>query len=124
MMDRLLTGNLLRDCNPEIGKFPVRRRSIMRRVLFLAFAASLAVSAFAQTGSMADLRADEQRLHRKEVQLDQDRDRLAFDRRSHASRAQIRLDQMQIKRDRLEIRQLRADIRRDRQARSRYRSTY
>lgn len=96
----------------------------MRRVLFMAFAASLAVSAFAQTGSMADLRADEQRLHRKEVQLDQDRDRLAFDRRSHASRAQIRLDQMQIKRDRLEIRQLRADIRRDRRARSRYRSTY
>jgi outer membrane murein-binding lipoprotein Lpp len=96
----------------------------MRRVLFLAFAASVAVSAFAQTGSMADLRADEQRLHRKQVQLDQDRERLALDRRSHASRAQIRLDQMQIKRDRLEIRQLKADIRRDRQARSRYRSTY
>ena len=52
----------------------------MRRVLFLAFAASIAVSAFcfAQTGSMADLRADEQRLHRQELQLDQDRDRLAF----------------------------------------------
>jgi hypothetical protein len=54
----------------------------MRRVFFLAFAASLAVSAFtfAQTGSMADLRADEQRLHRQELQLDQDRDRLALDR--------------------------------------------
>ena len=44
----------------------------MRRVLFLAFAASLAVSAFcfAQTGSMAVLRADEQRLRRQELQLD------------------------------------------------------
>lgn len=98
----------------------------MRRVLFLAFAAPLAVSTFslAQAGSMADLRADEQRLRRQELQLDQDRDRLVFDRRAHAPRAQIRLDQMQIKRDRLEIRQLKADIRRDRRARRRYRSTY
>jgi len=98
----------------------------MRRVLFLAFAASLATSAFclAQTGSMADLRADEQRLHRQELQLDQDRDRLAFDRCSRASRVQIRLDQMQVKRDRLEIKQLKSDIRRDRRARNRYRSTY
>ena len=94
----------------------------MRRLLFLAFAPPLAVSAFcfAQTGSMADIRADEQRLHRQELQLDQDRDRLAFDRSSHASRTQIRLDQMQIKRDRLEIKQLKSDIRRDRRARSRY----
>jgi hypothetical protein len=98
----------------------------MRRVLSLAFAAPLAVNAFcfAQTGSMADLRADEQRLHRQELQLDQDRDRLALDRRSHASRVQIRLDQMQIKRDRFEIKQLKADIRKDRRARNRYRSTY
>jgi hypothetical protein len=98
----------------------------MRRVLSLTFAAFLAVNAFcfAQTGSMADLRADEQRLHRQELQLDQDRDRLAFDRRSHASRVQIRLDQMQIKRDRMEIKQLKSDIRRDRRARNRYRSTY
>ena len=61
----------------------------MRRVLFLAFAASLAVSAFtfAQTGSMADLRADEQRLHRQELQLEQDRDRLAFDRPAAMHRA-------------------------------------
>jgi len=98
----------------------------MRRVLSLAFAAPLAVNAFcfAQTGSMADLRADEQRLHRQELQLDHDRDRLALDRRSHASRVQIRLDQMQIKRDRIEIKQLKSDIRRDRRARNRYRSTY
>lgn len=98
----------------------------MRRVLSLAFSASLSVSAFcfAQTGSMADLRADEQRLHRQQLQLNQDRDRLVFDRRSHASRVQIRLDQMQIKRDRLEIRHLKSDIRRDRRARNRYRSTY
>ncbi len=98
----------------------------MRTVLVPAFAASFAVSAFcfAQTGSMADLRADEQRLHRQEVQLDQDRDRLALDRSSHASRIQIRLDQIQIKRDRLEIKQLKSDIRRDRRARSRYRSIY
>jgi hypothetical protein len=98
----------------------------MRRVFFPAFAASLAASAFcfAQTGSMADIRADEQRLHRQELQLDQDRDRLALDRSSHASRAQIRLDQMQIKRDRLEIKQLRSDIRRDGRARGRYHSTY
>ncbi len=98
----------------------------MRRVLSVAFTASLAVSTFcfAQTSSMADLRADEQRLHRQELQLDQDRDRLALDRRSHASRVQIRLDQMQIKRDRLEIKQLKSDIRRDRRARNRYRSTY
>ena len=98
----------------------------MRRVLFLAFAAPLAVSTFcfAQTGSMADLRADEQRLHRQELQLDQDRDRLALDRRSHASRVQIRLDQMQIKRDRIEIKQLKSDIRRDRRARNRYRWSY
>jgi cytochrome c-type biogenesis protein CcmH/NrfG len=98
----------------------------MRKVFLPAFAASLAVSAFclAQTGSMADLRADEQRLHRQELQLDQDRDRLALDRSSHASRAQIRLDQVQIKRDRLEIKQLKADIRRDRRARNRYRSIY
>ena len=98
----------------------------MRRVLLPAFAASFTVSAFcfAQTGSTADLRADEQRLHRQEVQLDQDRDRLALDRSSHASRIQIRLDQIQIKRDRLEIKQLKSDIRRDRRARSRYRSIY
>jgi hypothetical protein len=98
----------------------------MRRVLLPAFAGSFAVSAFcfAQTGSMAELRADEQRLHRQELQLDQDRDRLALDRSSHASRIQIRLDQMQIKRDRLEIKQLKSDIRRDRRARSRYRSIY
>jgi hypothetical protein len=98
----------------------------MRRVLSLAFAAPLAVNAFcfAQTGSMTDLRADEQRLHRQELQLEQDRDRLALDRRSHASRVQIRLDQMQIKRDRMEIKQLKSDIRRDRRARNRYRSTY
>jgi hypothetical protein len=98
----------------------------MRRVLFLAFAASIAVHTFclAQTGSMVDLRADEQRLHRRELQLDQDRDRLALDRGSHASRVQIRLDQMQIKRDRLEIKRLRSDIRRDRRARNRYRSIY
>lgn len=98
----------------------------MHRVLFLAFAAPLAASAFcfAQTGSMADLRADEQRLHRQELQLDQDRDHLVLDRSSHASRVEIRLDQMQIKRDRLGIRQLKSDIRRDRRARSRYRSVY
>ena len=98
----------------------------MRKVFFLAFAASLAVSSFtfAQTGSMADLRADEQRLHRQELQLEQDRDRLALDRSSHASRVQIRLDQMQIKRDRLEVKQLKSDIRRDRRARNRYRSTF
>ncbi len=96
----------------------------MRRMLFLAFAASITVSTFcfAQTGSMADLRADEQRLHRQELQLDQDRDRLALDRNSHAPRVQIRLDQMQIKRDRLEIRELKSDIKRDRRARNRYRS--
>jgi hypothetical protein len=98
----------------------------MRRVFLPAFAALLAVSAFcfAQTGSMADLRADEQRLHRQELQLDQDRDRLALDRSSHASRAQIRFDEMQIKRDRLEIKQLKSDIRRDRRARNRYRWAY
>ena len=98
----------------------------MHRMLILAFAAPLAISTFssAQAGSMADIRADEQRLHRKELQLDQDRDRLALDRRSHASRMQIRLDQIQIKRDRLEIKRLKSDIRRDRRARNRYRSTY
>jgi hypothetical protein len=43
----------------------------MRRVFLPAFAASLAVSAFclAQTGSMVDLRADEQRLHRQDSNL-------------------------------------------------------
>ena len=43
----------------------------MRSVLFLAFASTLAVSAFclAQTGSMVDLRADEQRLHRQDSNL-------------------------------------------------------
>jgi len=98
----------------------------MRRVLLPAFAAFLPVSifSFAQTGSMTNLRADEQRLHRQELQLDQDRDRLALDRRSHASRTQIRLDQIQIKRDRLEIKQLKSDIRRDRRARKRYHSTF
>jgi len=98
----------------------------MRRVFLPAFAASIAVSAFcfAQTGSMAELRADEQRLHQQELQLDHDRDRLSLDRRNHASRAQIRVDQMQIKRDRLEIKQLKSDIRRDRRARNKYRSIY
>jgi hypothetical protein len=54
----------------------------MRRVLFLIFAVPLTMSTFsaAQAGSMADIRADEQRLHRQELQLDQDRDRLASDR--------------------------------------------
>ena len=98
----------------------------MRRVFLPAFAASIAVSAFcfAQTGSMAELRADEQRLHQQELQLDHDRDRLALDRSSHASRVHIRLDQMQIKRDRLEVKQLKSEIRRDRRARHRYRSTF
>ena len=75
----------------------------MRRVLFLAFAASFAANAFflLKQAPWRIFALDEQRLHRQELQLDQDRDRLAFDRRSHASRAQIRLDQMQIKRDRL-----------------------
>ena len=101
-------------------------RHMTRRYLSLALALPFLMSTFsaAQPGSMVDLRADEQRLHRQELQLDQDRDRLALDRRSHASRAQIRMDQMQVKRDRLEIRRLRSDIRRDRRARSRYRSTF
>jgi parvulin-like peptidyl-prolyl isomerase len=98
----------------------------MRRVLFLVFAAPLAISTFssAQTGSMADLRADEQRLQRQQMQLDLDRDHLVSDRRAHVPRTQIRFDQLQIKRDRLEIRQLKADIRRDRRARRRYGSTF
>jgi hypothetical protein len=111
--------------NPA-ASFLLRRRFNMRRVLFLVLATPLAVSTFssAQAGSLTDLRADEQRLRRQELQLDQDRDRLMFDRRAHVSRGQIRLDQAQIKRDRLEIRRLKADIRRDRRARQSYRAKY
>jgi hypothetical protein len=60
----------------------------MRRVLFLVLATPLAVSTFssAQAGSLTDLRADEQRLRRQELQLDQDRDRLVLTG-AHMSRA-------------------------------------
>ena len=59
----------------------------MRRTLIAVLAIPFALSTFsaAQAGSMSDLRADEQRLRQEEIQLDRDRDRLAFDRRHHAS---------------------------------------
>ena len=98
----------------------------MRRTLFMVLAVPLALNTFssAQAGSLVDLRADEQRLRQQELQLDRDYDRLAYDRRNHARRSQIRFDEAQIRRDRAEIRRLRADIKRDRQRRRQHREVY
>jgi hypothetical protein len=98
----------------------------MRKALFLVLAAPFALSTFcaAQPGSLIDIRADEQRLRQQELQLDRDRDRLAFDRRHRAPRGIIRADEAQINRDRDQIRRLRSDIKRDRQLRRRYRNRY
>jgi hypothetical protein len=98
----------------------------MRRSLLLVLAVPLAFNTFCagQAGSLVDLRADEQRLRQQELQLDRDYDRLAFDRRNHARKSQIRFDEAQIKRDRAEIRRLRADIRRDRERRRQHREVY
>jgi Ni/Co efflux regulator RcnB len=98
----------------------------MRRTLLLVLAVPLVlpILSSAQAGSLNDIRADEQRLQQRELQLDRDRDRLAFDRRHHASRGQIRADEEQIRQDRWEIKRLRADIRRDKELRRRYRARY
>jgi hypothetical protein len=97
----------------------------MRHKLFL-LAAILGLSALAtaQPGSRRDLNSDRQRLRQLEFQLQQDRNRLAFDRRHHASRAQIRADEDLVYRDRADIRRLKDDMRRDRELRRRGRGAY
>jgi hypothetical protein len=97
----------------------------MRKGCFLALAFFLGSVPLlsAQAGSARDLRADERELQRYGWQLQQDRNRLAFDRRNHASRWQLNQDKAQIRRDQAAIRALRADIHRDRRIRrSRYRT--
>jgi len=76
----------------------------------------------AQAGSAVDLHTDQRELQRYQWQLQQDRNRLVFDRRHHASKAQIHEDQVQIRRDKNAIKTLRADIHHDRHLRRRYRT--
>lgn len=78
--------------------------------------------ASAQVGSAVDLRTDQRELQRYEWQLQQDRNRLVFDRRHHAPKVQVRQDQVQIRRDKAALKSLRADIRRDRHIRRHYRT--
>ena len=68
---------------------------MMRRNLFLIVALPFALHTWtsAQAGSVADLRADQQRLRQQESQLDLDRNRLIFDRRHGASRTQLQSDE-------------------------------
>lgn len=78
--------------------------------------------ACAQTGSAVDLHTDQRELQRYQWQLQQDRNRLVFDRRHHAPRVQIREDRAQIRRDKSALKSLRADIYRDSHLRRRYRT--
>ncbi|HET9837900.1 MAG TPA: hypothetical protein VFR84_06670 [Candidatus Angelobacter sp.] len=99
---------------------------MLRKSLHLILAVPLvffSIFSFAQEGSRADLRADEERLRQEEFRLHRDRDRLYLDRRNHAPRYVIRGDEAQIRQDRSRIRALRADIKRDRQIR-RHRRRY
>lgn len=92
------------------------------RLGLLAICACSACLAYAQGSTAIDLRTNERELQRYQWELQQDRNRLMFDKRNHAPRAQIREDQAQIHRDKDAIKNLRADIRRDRRARRRYRT--
>jgi hypothetical protein len=96
-----------------------------RRYFSLILALPFLLSAFsmAQEGSRRDIREDEEQLHREQLQLDRDRDRLATDRRHRAPRYVIRADEEEVRRDRLTIKRLRADIKYDRQIR-RHRALY
>jgi hypothetical protein len=96
----------------------MRKRSYLALTLLLASVPLLS----AQAGSTIDLRTDERELQRYEWRLQQDRNRLVFDRRNHAPKWQIGEDQAQVRRDRAAIRDLRADIRHDRHLRRRYRT--
>jgi len=91
-------------------------------LLLLAFSLCWASLASAQASTAIDLRTNERELQRYQWQLQQDRNRLMFDRRNHAPRLQIREDQAQIHRDKAALKTLRAEIRRDRRARKRYRT--
>jgi hypothetical protein len=96
-----------------------------RRYFSLILALPFLLSAFsmAQEGPRRDIREDEEQLHREQLQLDRDRDRLAADRRHRAPRYVIRADEEEVRRDRLAIKRLRADIKHDRQIR-RHRTLY
>ncbi len=91
--------------------------------LVLALPFLLSIFSVAQEGSRRDLREDEEQLHREQVQLDRDRDRLATDRRHHAPRYVILADEEQVRRDRAAIKRIRTDIKRDRRLR-RHRALY
>jgi hypothetical protein len=88
----------------------------------LAFCLCSASLVSAQASAAIDLRTNERELQRYQWQLQQDRNRLMFDKRNHAARPQIREDQAQIHRDKVALKSLRADIRRDRRAHRRYRT--
>jgi len=92
--------------------------------MLLSLSVVLAGLAPAQSGSMADLRADEQRLRQQQLQLDQDRERLRYDRGHRASRSVINADELRIRTDRATIRSLKADIKHDRRLRRRYRQGF
>ena len=94
----------------------------MRLVAFTMLSVCLSSSAVlpAQAGNGIDLQNDQRELQRFQWQLQQDRNRLVFDQRSHAPKVQIREDHAQIQRDKDAIRTLRADIRRDQRLRRRY----
>lgn len=95
------------------------RTGLFRLLAFCVCSASLLP---AQASTAIDLRTNERELQRYQWQLQQDRNRLMFDKRNHAPRAQIREDQAQIHHDKAAIRDLRTGIRRDRRARKRYRT--
>ncbi|MGE5324853.1 MAG: hypothetical protein ACM3SW_18440 [Actinomycetota bacterium] len=78
--------------------------------------------AAAQAGSAVDLHVNQRELQRYQWQLQQDRNRLVFDLRHHASKAQIREDRAQIRRDKATLKTIRSDIQRDRQLRQRHRA--
>jgi hypothetical protein len=88
----------------------------------LAICACSTCLASAQASTAIDLRTNERELQRYQWQLQQDRNRLVFDKRNHAPRLQIREDQAQIHRDKDAIKSLQADIRRDRRTRRRFRT--
>ncbi|HYX51905.1 MAG TPA: hypothetical protein VE783_00520 [Candidatus Limnocylindrales bacterium] len=87
------------------------------RISVLTALTILPVLGFSQASSGRDLREDEQQLDRLQWQLRHDRERLAFDRRHHASRGRIHEDEEQIRNDKASINSLRADMRRDRRLR-------
>lgn len=95
-------------------------RTGLLSVLGLSLCSASLVSA--QAANAVDLHTDQRELQRYQWQLQQDRNRLVFDRRHHAPKVQLREDRAQIRRDKNSIKTLRADIHHDRRLHRRYRT--